>query len=117
MLDAEQLAGAAQAGLHLVGDEEHVVLVADFPQARPVVVGGHDRPRLALHRLGHHGGDVQPHIARFLELPLHLVGVAELDEIDVLQKRLEGDPELSLAHERQRAVRLAMKTTDGGDES
>src|SRR3989442_933670 len=87
-----------------------VTLIAAMPGAR-------DRPRLARHRPAHHGGDVQPHIARFLELPLHLVGVAELDEIDILQERLEGDPVLRLAHERQRAVRLAVEPANRGDES
>src|SRR2546427_448266 len=83
--------------------------------AGQLVVGRREGARLALHRLGDDRRDVQPDVARLLELPLDLVRVAELDEVDVLQERLEGDPELGLAHERQRAVRLSVEPPDGGE--
>src|SRR5204863_65609 len=41
----------------------------------------------------------------------------ELDEVDVLQERLEGDAELGLPHERQRTVRLPVEAPDRRDET
>src|SRR5882724_967169 len=77
----------------------------------------HDRPRLPLDRLGPDRRDIQTHIAGLLELPLDLVGVPELDEIDILKQRLEGDAVLRLAHQRERPVRLAVEPADRRDES
>jgi hypothetical protein len=38
--------------MHFVGDQEHVVLGADRPDALEVIVGRHDHAARALHRLG-----------------------------------------------------------------
>ena len=55
----EQLAGAAEAGLHLVGDEQHVALAAD-PRARGEIAGRrHDDAALALDRLDEERGGVR----------------------------------------------------------
>ncbi len=53
----EQLAGAAQAGLHLVEDQDGAVLVAQRPQSRQVAGRGLADAALTLDRLHHHGGD------------------------------------------------------------
>ena len=44
LLEGEEGAGAAEAGDDLVGDEQHVVAVADLADAGEVVVLGHDDP-------------------------------------------------------------------------
>ncbi len=56
VLEREPLAGAAETGDDLVRDEEHVVLVADLPHQREVVVGGVEHPAPAVDRLGDEGG-------------------------------------------------------------
>ena len=52
VLEREEAPGAAEAGDHLVGDEQHVVPVADLPDAREVVVRGNDDAAGALHGFG-----------------------------------------------------------------
>ena len=42
MLDGEHLAGPAETGDHLIGDQEDPVPVAYVPEHRPVVVAGYD---------------------------------------------------------------------------
>ena len=54
----EVLAGAAPAGLHLVGDEQDAVLVEDRGVRAEQPVGRHGEPADALHRLGDQAGDV-----------------------------------------------------------
>ena len=56
VLEREPLAGPAEAGDDLVGDEEHVVLVADLPHQREVVVGRVEHAAPAVDRLGDEGG-------------------------------------------------------------
>ena len=56
VLEREPLAGPAEAGDDLVGDEEHVVLVADLAHEREVVVGRVDHAAAAVDRLGDEGG-------------------------------------------------------------
>ena len=57
MFEREPLAGAAEAGDHLVGDQQHLVAVADLAQAGEVVVGRRVDAARALDRLGDHRGD------------------------------------------------------------
>ena len=57
LLDREERAGAAEAGLHLVGDEHDAVLVAELAQASQVGRGRGHEPALALDRLDHDRGD------------------------------------------------------------
>ena len=52
MVEGEQRAGTPERRDHLVGHEQHVVLVADLPDAREVVVLRDDDAAGALHRLG-----------------------------------------------------------------
>ena len=56
-LAGEQRAGASEARLHFVGDEEDAVLVAEIDQHFEVVRRRSDESAFAEHRLGDHGGD------------------------------------------------------------
>ena len=58
MLRGEPGAGAAEAGLHLVGDEDDALLLGPFGQARQEAVGRDDEAALALDRLDDDGGDL-----------------------------------------------------------
>ncbi len=59
MFEREELAGAADAGQHLVGDEQHAVAIADFADARVVARRRHGGAgRRAADRLGDERGDV-----------------------------------------------------------
>ena len=72
VVEGEQGAGAAEPGDHLVGDQQHVVAVADLADAGEVVVLRHDDPARPLDRLGQeHGDGVRP---LALDRPLELVG-------------------------------------------
>ena len=52
VLAGEHLAGATEAGYHLIGDEQDAVLVADFAQHWPIVVRRHHRSHGTGNRLG-----------------------------------------------------------------
>jgi hypothetical protein len=57
VLDREALAGAPEAGHHLVGDQQHAVPSADLGQPRPVLLRRDQRPAArADDRLGDDGG-------------------------------------------------------------
>ena len=58
VLRAEPLAEPAEAGDHLVGDQQDAVLVADALDLRPVGVRRDDHAAGALHRLADEGRDV-----------------------------------------------------------
>ena len=55
VLEGEPRAGAAQAGLHLVEDQQHAVCVADAAQGGEPARRRHDDAGLALDRLDKHG--------------------------------------------------------------
>src|SRR6185437_14245534 len=57
VLAREPVAGAAEAGLDLVGDEDDSVLTAEIGQSRQETVGWDDEPAFALHWFDHHGRD------------------------------------------------------------
>ena len=59
MLDAEHPAGAAEAGLHLVDDQQDAMAVAERAQAFEQFGGGGDEAAFALHRFQHDGGDAR----------------------------------------------------------
>ena len=56
MLHGEHLAGAREAGLHLVGDQQDAMLVADLAQRRHEVARRLVEAAFALHRLDDDGG-------------------------------------------------------------
>ena len=74
VLDGEHLAGAAEAGLHLVGDEEDAVAVEDFLDALEVAGRRHQDAALAHHRLGDEGGDIAARLV--VDGPLDHLGAA-----------------------------------------
>jgi ParB family chromosome partitioning protein len=57
VLHGEELAGAGEAGLHLVGDEHDAVVVAQGPEGAHEVGGGLVEAALALHGLEDDRGD------------------------------------------------------------
>src|SRR5512146_504795 len=59
VLEGEPRAGASEAGLDLVDDEEDVVLVAERAHAREPAFGRDDDPAFALDRLDQHGGGLR----------------------------------------------------------
>ncbi len=59
LLDREERPRAAEARLHLVGDQHDPVLVAQCAQSTEVGGGRWDEPTLALHRLDHDAGDLR----------------------------------------------------------
>ncbi len=117
VVDAPELAGAAHAGLHLVGDEDDVPGGADLAHPRQVVVGRHDGAGLALHRFADEGRDVEADHVADLELLLQGVGVAVGHEPGTGHERLEGHAELALAAYAQAAHRLAVEGPRGGDDA
>ncbi len=103
----EPRARAAEAGDHLVGDEEHVVPRAHLAHAREVVVGGIDDAAAAVDGLGDEGGHRVGPLAQdgLLQLagrrlphglaragPLEAVRIARLDVDEVGHARLEHLP-------------------------
>ena len=58
MFNAEHLAGARETGLHLVGDQQDAVRVADRPQFPEQVGGRRMEPALALHGFDDDRGDI-----------------------------------------------------------
>ena len=58
VLAGEPGAGAAEAGLDLVGDEQDAVLAAELDERRQVARAGDDEAALALDGLDHDGGHV-----------------------------------------------------------
>jgi len=57
MFRGKPFAGAGEAGLHFVGDEENAVLAADILQQLEVAGRGNDEAAFAENGLGDHGGD------------------------------------------------------------
>jgi hypothetical protein len=59
VVESEQLAGAGQAGLNLVGDHQHAVLVARGADVGPEALRRDDHSGLALDRFHQHSGGVR----------------------------------------------------------
>ena len=57
MRAGKKLAGAAKAGLYLIGNKDDAALAADLHQRRQKSRRRHNEPALAEHRLNHNGGD------------------------------------------------------------
>ena len=110
VLHAPQPAGAAHAGLHLVGDEQDAPLVADLADLGEVVGRRDDGAGLALHRLHDHGGDVDAHLRRRCPSSLSSgVGVAVGARSGRRTERVERLAELALAPDARGAERLAVE--------
>src|SRR5205823_5479927 len=96
MLDTPQLTGASHTRLHLVGDQQDLVLVTDLTQARPEVVGRDNRAGFTLHRFHDDGGDVVANFASNTQLLLNGIGVAKGNVEDVIVQWHGGTAENGL---------------------
>ena len=111
VLDREEAAGAADAGLDFVGDEQRAVFAAQRSGARQELVGGHV-DALALDRLDDEGGD----LARRQRL-LQRGEIVERDRRAARQQRLEAGAEIGIVGQRQRAVGQAVKGVGAIDDA
>ncbi len=109
-LGRERRPGAPEAGLDLVGHEEHVPRGRDRAQARPVVVGRHDDARLALHRLQEHGD------GRVVDRGGDRVGVAVRHEAEPQRVRVEPAPGVGVVGERHDRRRAAVEVPGADDD-
>ena len=107
---ANQRAGPADAGLHLVEPQQRAVVAGDPPGGGEVAVGRHDDTGLALDRLQHDRRGLVGH-GRGERL-----GVAVGHAGDVAGQRLERLAGRGLVGERQRAHRPAVEGALGGDQ-
>src|SRR5260370_1061936 len=57
MFGGEPFAGAGEAGLHFVGNEENAALAADILQELEIIVRGNDEAAFAKNGLGNHRGN------------------------------------------------------------
>ena len=80
---AEQAAAAPEPGDHLVGDQQHVVRVADFPHQRPVIRRRHDDAARPLYGLGDERGDILR--AQRPDLPVQDVGAYPAELLGVIR--------------------------------
>ena len=131
MFGGEPFAGASEAGLHFVGDEENAVLAADALQQLEIAGRRNDEAAFAENGLGDHGGDgFGSH--RTLESVFEVtresfrggaffgpVGISKRNAVDVAGKGLEaGFIRMRLAGQRHGEKRAAMEgvfeTNDGG---
>ena len=111
MLEREQPARAAEAGLHLVGAEERPVAAAELLRALEVA-GRRQVHALPLHRLDEEDGDVLA-----AQLGLERVEVAERHLREAGQQRLEARRELGVAVRRERAEREPVEAVLGRDDA
>ena len=133
-LAGEQRAGAPEAGLHFVGDEEDAVLVAEIDQHLEIVRRRRDESAFAENRLGDHGGDffVRDHalegvfeMARAVEIAGRIlqriraaIAIRERNAIDLAGKRREsGLVRMRLAGEGQRHHGAAVEGVFEGDDA
>jgi hypothetical protein len=103
VLDREHLAGAGEAGLHFVGDEQNAVFAADLRHGGEPSRRRHDEAALALHRLHDQGGHrFSRHYA--LESIFKVRGgLAIRHAVNVARERLEaGLVRMCLAGQRER---------------
>ena len=110
VLEAEPLAGAPEAGLHLVDHEQQAALVAQAAHALEVLGGGRVDAALALHRLEQHRGD------RRVDGRLERVEVVPGDVAEALGQGLEGLVLGRLAGGVQRGQRAAVERAVGADD-
>ena len=115
LLDGEGRAGAAEAGLHLVGDEDDAVLVAEPSQALHELAGRDDEAALALDGLEDDRRHVLGRDAR-LEGVLERVEVGEGHPVGLRRERPEPRlVRMGLGGEAEREQRAAVEGALEGD--
>ena len=119
MLDAPELAGAAESGLDLVDDEHDAVVVAELAHAREELLRCDDEAAFTLDRFDHDrgdavGGDLRHQ--RALERGERLRGaraavvLSERDPVDLRCERAEaGLVRMCLRRQRQREQRASVE--------
>ena len=110
MLARKQLAGAAEAGDHLVGDQQRADLAAAPAQCGQEAVARDAHAALALHRLDDHRGH------RVVDARQRR-RVIERQELDAGQQRLEGLPIDRVAADGQRPEGVAVERAVEGHET
>ncbi|CAM5200189.1 hypothetical protein BTHI11S_02081 [Bosea thiooxidans] len=108
-LEGEELAGAAEPALHLVGNPEHAVLVAECAQLAPEAFRRLDDAAAALDRLHHHDADrriaLQREANRLDIAEGHLDPVLDQLELRLVERRIrDREHALGLAVERVRGM-------------
>src|SRR5260370_8958781 len=130
MLRGKPFAGAREAGLHFVSDEENAVLAADILQKLKIVARRNDEAAFGENRFGDHGGDgFRSHDT--LEGVFKMMresfrggsffaakGIGERNAVDVASERREaGFIGMRFAGERHGAMRASveggLETADG----
>ena len=107
VLESEEIAGAADAGLDLVGDEEDPVGIAKFPHRFDEALRRGDDSRFALDGLQDDRGGV----ARvLLHQGLECLDVAVREELDASRHGFERRALVRLARQRERAHGAAVET-------
>ncbi len=76
MLHAPQLAGASHAGLHFIGDQQHIMFACRLADTRPEIIRRNNRPGFSLDRFHHHRCHADAHRIANLQLLLHRVRIA-----------------------------------------
>ena len=110
MIDAEKFARAAETGLHLVGYEKNLVMIADRAEARQEIRRRHNSTRLALHRLNDDRSHAVTHHMGCFEFLLHRTGAAIGDKAHAFEQGQERLAEDRFAGYGQRPERLSVET-------
>jgi len=87
VIDAEELAGSAESGLDLVGDEQNLIFVADLAQPWPVVIRRDHGPGFALNRFDDHASDAVTNRLGACQDLLDGRGITEGDLMDPFKER------------------------------
>ena len=111
MIHAPQLAGAAQAGLDFVGDQQHAVMPGRFTDARPEIIRRDDGAGLALDGLEQHGRHVDADLLADFQLLFDGIGIAKRHVVDrTAVQHADRLAIIRFAHHAQRAHRLAVES-------
>ncbi len=111
VLARERAAGAAQARLDLVGDQQHPVLGAQLARTAQVAVGRHDDAGLALDRLHQ-----EPHHVGVGERGLERIGVAVGHGLEPRRERPEPAARVRVGGEAHDRDRAAVEVAAAGDD-
>ena len=107
MVHAEPFAGTADAGLHLISNQQCALLLADFLHLTQIALRRYDNAALALNRLQNHSSGV------FIHNSLHSRSVAILYMRKALEQRLERIAIHIAASCRQAAKGFSMESILG----